>query len=780
MVLVVGDHHHYGPSDLTCMNLLRHPIWIFDIDRRGMHWANRSALDLWNASTLDELVHRDFDAVMSEASSNFLQNVQNNQLARNEYVTDQWVVYPKDRDPIWIRATGSAVRIEGGRIAFLVETELMESYPIVSDNVLRTVEILKHLPVAVSQFTMDGTTLLYENPKASQWFGTSTTALSDTVSPTAVKVNSTSTTNILLQRFVNVEVGKKALMLVQQDGVFSAESEQYIVPQSAITTTTTTTTEAPRQQKKQRPVEVSPRWFNVMLRRARDPVTAEYMIICTAKDISEIVKARTDTKRASIKSEFLDVIAHEIRTPLHQIVGHVDLLDDTCTTTSKNDIKKNTLNVEQLESVVQIQSSCSMLISIINDLLDSSKIENGHLLREDVIFDMSTLIQECVDAIRPQTQMKGLQMTLYIDPQCTRHKVISDANRLRQIVRNVLSNASKFTHDGSIAVSVQPSTTNNDANHTKESLMFLESPASADPSKVTFENQHQQWLRFAVSDTGIGIDAQEQCLVFERYRQANASVARQFGGTGLGLSICKGLVELLGGTIGLQSEAGKGTTVYFDIPVILADSNTVDDVQHVSTECVSYPCTQPSLSTVLPHTMQIEKAVTLVPCGITTCVAPITGGTLLPECQVPIGLDILVVEDNIVNQKLLKSMLQRLGHGVTIAENGRAAILLIRKTNFHLVLMDVQMPVMDGIECTKHIRTVLQLSKGQLPIVGLTAGYQPSEREYYENDVGMNSCYGKPLPMLNLKQVIEKYYCRTYHAYQLTPVPSTVHCEMCL
>jgi CheY-like chemotaxis protein len=144
------------------------------------------------------------------------------------------------------------------------------------------------------------------------------------------------------------------------------------------------------------------------------------------------------------------------------------------------------------------------------------------------------------------------------------------------------------------------------------------------------------------------------------------------------------------------------------------------------------------------------------------------------SCSVPIGFNILVVEDNLVNQKIMKSMLQRLGHTVMIAEDGMAALPMIHTTQFQLILMDVQMPIMDGIECTKHIRTVMQLSKEQLPIVGLTAGYQPSEDEYYENDVGMNSCVGKPLPMLKLKEVIETYCCHGHDTYRLPLLPPTV------
>ena len=160
MVLVDGDDHSYLPSDLECMNMLRHPVWVFDIDNKNVYWANLAAVQLFNAASLTELLQRDFKTDMSEASANLLQYLKMNQLARNEHLTDQWVIFPKDLPPLKMHATGSAIRIEDGRIAFLVEAELPDSKRIIDDNTLRNIEILKHLPIAVTQFSMDGTPLM--------------------------------------------------------------------------------------------------------------------------------------------------------------------------------------------------------------------------------------------------------------------------------------------------------------------------------------------------------------------------------------------------------------------------------------------------------------------------------------------------------------------------------------------------------------------------------------------------------------------------------------------
>jgi CheY-like chemotaxis protein len=285
-----------------------------------------------------------------------------------------------------------------------------------------------------------------------------------------------------------------------------------------------------------------------------------------------------------------------------------------------------------------------------------------------------------------------------IDIECATH-VISDPNRFRQILQNLLSNAAKFTSSGSISLSIKPvSSDGNVANVDDENMAQLQ----------------VQRLRFEVTDTGIGITPGEQSHVFERYKQANASVARNFGGTGLGLPICKELIELLGGSIGLHSEYNVGTTVYFELPFRVA----------------------PNVNSRTDEKAEIDTI-------------------SLPEeiC----AMNILVVEDNIVNQKVVKAMLQRLGHNVTLAENGKVALHEISQQQFNVILMDIQMPVMDGIECTKYIRNELQCSKEELPILGLTAGYQNSDLEYYVNEVGMNGCLGKPLPMEKLKQAIAAY-----------------------
>ena len=772
MVLIPNDtqHPYYKRSDLHCMNLLLHPVWVFDVDHKAMYWANTAALeDVWNAATLDELLLRDFASDMSEAAATVFTDIKNT-LLEDPYrskVTEQWTFYPRGGEhATTVDVSCSAIRISADSshltntnapnatttIAILVEAELLQNDRTHNERMVRSIELLKHIPVAVSQFSMDGTKLIYQNPKASQLFGTPSGTDSN---PTldAASLSAPVSTNVLLQRFVDVELGKDAIALISEtDEEFSAEVQQYTTctVKKRVSSDRLYKRRTSANKSKQYMLQLEQeehRWFNISLRKARDPVTSDFLIIYIARDISDIVKARKDSMQAAMKSEFLDIMAHEIRTPLHQIIGHTDLLEDTCTNCNCTGVL-NPLNSEQLASVRQIQSSCSMLISIINDLLDCSKIENGHILKEEVPFDLGALISSCMESIRPQVQQKkGLQVSYHIDANCNSTRLISDPNRLQQILINLLSNAIKFTSVGSVTVTVQPFSNkyNDSSNESAIDLFDLSEHlplTDHDPnedSSIQSRVDNELHLQFEVTDTGIGIASSEQSLVFERYRQANASVARTFGGTGLGLPICKGLVELLGGNIGIRSEIGVGTTVYFDIPFRLAPDSVGsphDNNNNRSTELFG------SASTFLSTAQQDELASEYY--------------TLQPTTK-PIRLNILVVEDNEINQKVVKSMLQRLGHIVSTVENGEIALEKIRQEQFHLVLMDIQMPVMDGIECTRYIRNVLQYDKDNLPIIGLTAGYQPADRDYYENDVGMNSCVGKPLPMNKLKAAIAIY-----------------------
>jgi CheY-like chemotaxis protein len=286
---------------------------------------------------------------------------------------------------------------------------------------------------------------------------------------------------------------------------------------------------------------------------------------------------------------------------------------------------------------------------------------------------LQELLNGCLAAAVSEANEKGLQVISDFASDLPTD-IIGDPNRLRQVLINLLNNGVKFTEQGSVTL------------------------------KLCLVDQNQK-LRFEVSDTGIGIDTSQQENLFAKYRQANTSVARNYGGTGLGLAICKGLVETMGGIITLRSELDKGTVVFFEIALHVPDKSSQ-----------------------------------------TGQVAPIPVEDIRP-------LRVLVAEDNKINQKVIRAMLQRIGHAVTLADNGQIAVDCLQRESFDLVLMDVQMPVMDGIEATKKIRS-MGLSKSKLAVVGLTASFQHSELDTYL-EIGMNDCLGKPVKLINLKRTIE-------------------------
>jgi CheY-like chemotaxis protein len=330
------------------------------------------------------------------------------------------------------------------------------------------------------------------------------------------------------------------------------------------------------------------------------------------------------------------------------------------------------MDSEMKEQVHLVELSATTLMGITNDLLDYSKLESGNLQLERACFEFPGFIEGCVTSVRHDAEEKRLHISSSVAKD-TPLQILGDPNRLRRILYNLLENAIKFTQaSGQVCLTVSVA---------------------------------DERLRFEISDTGTGVTVADQATIFEKYRVGHASAARNYVGTGLGLAICRGLVEAMGGMIGLRSEIGKGSTFYFEIPLQLPSKESL------SSEEASDPV------------FDEEKP-----------------------------LKILVAEDNKINQKVVRAMLQRIGHSVTIAENGQVAVDELKQKRFDLVLMDRMMPIMDGIQATLAIRS-MGLSKSELPIVGLTASFQHSELQFYLEN-GMNDCLGKPVKLASLKRVI--------------------------
>jgi len=371
------------------------------------------------------------------------------------------------------------------------------------------------------------------------------------------------------------------------------------------------------------------------------------------------------------KSEFLANISHEIRTPMNGVLGMVQLLEDT------------PLTQEQEELLCTIKNSARYLLELLNDILDLSKIEAGKMTIEQIPVNLHELARETLALFGGRASEKGLVLQAQIDPN-TPEWVLGDPVRLRQIVANFISNAVKFTHEGSVT------------------LLMLPSPTYP----------HGVWI--GVQDTGIGIPEDKINSLFEAFTQADSSTTRKYGGTGLGLTISKKLAEMMGGRIGVESEVGVGSLFFVDLPL---------------------PAAQPPQRHNDPAQPQS-----------------------LPEAFP--NKRILLVEDNEVNRKVAVRLLSKLQLEVEIAVNGVEAVQKATENTYDLILMDCQMPEMDGYEATRTLR-----ERGiQTPIIALTANALEGDREKCLA-CGMNDYLSKPIQADKLRETLARWLENptTYH-----------------
>jgi PAS domain S-box-containing protein len=349
-----------------------------------------------------------------------------------------------------------------------------------------------------------------------------------------------------------------------------------------------------------------------------------------------------------------------------------------------------TLDAEQAEYVSIVKSSADALLRVINDILDFSKIEAGKLLIEHIPFQLSPTMDETMKAVALRARDKGLELVCDIAPDLPQ-AVIGDPGRLRQILVNLLGNAIKFTTKGFVAVHVAR----------------------------TQSDSGDLLLQFSVSDSGIGIAADKLKSIFEAFSQEDSSTTRRFGGTGLGLTICARLVEAMGGQIWVESELGQGSVFHF---TMRADV----DASHST-------AASPGAG------MHADAA---------------RGGNAThPVSSDQRLLDVLLVEDNAINQKLAVALLERWGHRVTVAANGQLAVNRMSTQVFDVVLMDMMMPVMDGLEATRLIRA-MPAPAATVPIIAMTANAMESDRDRCL-EAGMNDYISKPIKAPDLQKLLQ-------------------------
>ena len=381
----------------------------------------------------------------------------------------------------------------------------------------------------------------------------------------------------------------------------------------------------------------------------------------TKQELMEREVRKQEAEAANrLKSEFLATISHEVRTPMNAVIGMAGILLDS------------DLTSEQRQHALVLKDSGDALLMLLNDILDLSKIEAGQVELEILDFELMGLLESMKSLWESRLQSKGLQLTIGIAPDVPL-VLKSDPTRIRQILFNLISNASKFTEHGGISIEI--------------------SKRHADDDRLE--------LRFAVTDTGMGITPEARSRLFNKFSQADGSTTRKFGGTGLGLAICKELTQLLGGEIDVESVPGRGATFWFTIWCALGDSNAIDtDVRMSDTAFTDISGTDRSLR-------------------------------------------ILVAEDNHVNQVVLQALLSKTGHRIDMVANGSEAVSAVIRGPYDLVLMDIHMPEMDGVTASRRIRE-LSGEVGKLPIIALTANAMKGDREKYIA-AGMTDYVSKPI-----------------------------------
>ncbi|WP_339672703.1 ATP-binding protein [Dasania marina] len=394
-----------------------------------------------------------------------------------------------------------------------------------------------------------------------------------------------------------------------------------------------------------------------------------------AERTQQLSIAKTEAEKANeAKSDFLAVMTHELRTPLNSILGLAQLTEAM------------ELGDLQRSYIAKVVSSANLLLSLINNILSYTKVESGNVGLELQAFVVADIMQKLNDVFEIQATEKALLFSVEVASDVPSF-IECDKGKLLQVLTNLCGNAMKFTEQGAVSLSI---------------------------SRIASDDEGDDncWLRFVVSDSGVGVSEQDQKIIFKPFRQIDSSVARQYQGSGLGLSICQRFVQLMNGRIGVTSQLQQGSQFYFEIPV--------------------RPLASRPAESDLSSAQRLQKAV----------------AASQPLLQ---GMTVILAEDNRFNQTLAVALLNKVGVTVKVAENGLQVLSLLEQIPVHGILMDIQMPKMDGLATTEQLRADMRFY--DLPIIAMTANAMQEDKQKVLA-AGMNDFVAKPINFEHLYRVL--------------------------